>query len=309
MALTDAIDGCRSILSRLDHLSVAGLVRAARTTANRADGAPLRVDPTANVEPYDALTPVEQTEVDKALKAVTSQQEKGLIQAAVAARMRGKELVDYVQNLASIDAGDLAQLDPTGFTGPHAVQPDQTTCGSSALVMARMLNHPAYAMYIRLGYDPVTGRRDGLTPVERFERASLEMHDRTNGLKQRGGLGLPWPKALGTHPAGLVNEMNNGGSGMPGTSYTMKYTDPRDRGDLYDGVLAACTEGHAVPVYVGNCYSPRHVVLVIGNEDDDLTIYNPANGERATVIRSEWAGSKLGGKASWDEPWGAVVPC
>lgn len=228
--------------------------------------------------------------------------------------MRLTSVVDLLRiALSKVGDADLpsppsvtAQLPGDGFE--NCVQPDATTCGSATLVLARMMHDASYASFMSTGHDPDIGRHDGLTEGERFAQASLAMHERTSGFSQSGRLKLPWPKRLGTSPSGLLNEMNYGRSGVPATTYAMRWADPRDPGALYDAVFAAANTGHVVPIYVGNHLSPRHILLVIGNEGDDLTINNPANGETTTVTRSEWEGSNMGGKASWDEPWGAVIP-
>jgi len=260
---------------------------------------------------YDDLTPAEQQAVRDALAAAGSDQERAWIMAGVAAGLAGAGLTRYVDRLGDLTPSRLRDLDPTRAGDGTFVQPDQTTCGSSTLVMSRMRNDPAYAMWVLTGYNPETGETAPAdqTAADRFANESLAMHDRTNSPTDRDGdLQFPWPGAIGTQPWALANEMSaDGGSGVPGTEYDVRIADPDDRGQVYDQVAAASEDGHPVPLYVGDTIHPGHVVLVTGSEDGTLTIYEPANGETVTVSRDDFVNGDLG-VAGWDEPWFAVTP-
>lgn len=170
---------------------------------------------------YDALSPAEQQAVRDALAAAGSDQEWAWIMAGVAAGLTGAGLTRYVDRLGDLTPAQLRALDPTRARDGTFTQPDQTTCGSSTLVMSRMRNDPAYAMWILTGYNPETGETTpaGQTAADRFADESLAMHDRTNSPTDRDGdLQFPWPEAIGTQPWALANEMSaDGGSGVPGT--------------------------------------------------------------------------------------------
>src|SRR3954451_19442864 len=87
------------------------------------------------------------------------------------------------------------------------VQPDQTTCGSSVLVVAHMLSDPSYAAFMTNGPTPVAGSGSE-TVQDRFRQAALAMHRLTSGIKTASGqFQLPWPSALGTQPWSLAREM------------------------------------------------------------------------------------------------------
>ena len=260
---------------------------------------------------YDALSPAQQQAVRDALAAAGSDQERAQIMAGVAAGLTGAGLTRYVDRLGELTPAQLRDLDPTRTDDGTFTQPDQTTCGSSTLVMSRMRNDPAYAMWILTGYDPETGETapPGQTAADRFAEESLAMHDRTNSPTDRDGdLQLPWPAAIGTQPWALANEMSaDGGSGVPGTEYDVRVADPDDRGAHFDEIAAASEDGHTVPLYIGDTTRPGHVVLVTGGENGTLTIFEPANGETVTVSRDDFVNGDLG-VAGWDEPWFAVTP-
>ena len=236
-------------------------------------------------------------------------QVQGLVQRAQASGLRGEALQRYADRLATLTPEQLAALDPSGFRGLDASQPDGTTCGSSSLVMSRMVNNPAYAMSIINGYDPVTGQTQAGTPHDRFAAESLAMHERTNAWHDRAGHFNPaWPMALGTHPEDVAAEMSAaGGSGVPGTTYEVDYVRLEDRGGSFDKIVAASQAGHTVPVYVGSGGLPQHVVLATAADANTVTFYEPGAGQTVTVTREQWLGdtSHLGG---WDKPWAIVVP-
>jgi hypothetical protein len=121
-----------------------------------------------------------------------------------------------------------AQPDVSPFApgGEQFRQPDQTTCGSSSLVLAKMINTPQY------GADLLSPRDDGTTDpalvTKRFDQAVLSMHRTTGGWKDSGGTWqLPWPTQLGTPPWAVARQLSvNGGSGRPGTKYRSHLANP-----------------------------------------------------------------------------------
>ncbi len=234
-----------------------------------------------------------------------------LVTEARAAGLSGDALDRYAAQVRAMTPAQRAALDPATFRGSDASQPDGTTCGSSTLVMSRMENNPAYAMYVLTGYDPVTGSTDPGTRGERFAAESLKMHEQTNGWFDRGGgLQSAWPQALGTAPGPLAQEMSApGGSGVPGTDYRVDYVRFQDRASSFDDMVAASRGGHTVPVYVGNDTAPRHVVLVTGASADggSLTFYEPSAGATVTVTREQWLADRSG-LGGWNKPWLIVTP-
>ena len=296
-----------------DHLPTSpGVSAVAVVNAWDDDHGPLEGPALAKYDgAYADLAPAEQQAVRAALAAAHSDDERGWIIAGVARGLTGAALVNYLSRLRTMSRPELAALDPTQAGDGTFVQPDTTTCGSSSLVLSRMRNDPAYAMYVMTGYNPETGETapPGQTAADRFGAESLAMHDRTNGITDRDGdLQFPWPEAAGTQPWAVAAEMSaDDGSGVPGSAYGVRTVDPGDRGLVYDQVAAASEEGHTVPLYIGDTTRPGHVVLVTGSDADSLSIYDPATGDNVTVSRDAFVGGHLG-VAGWDEPWFAVTP-
>ena len=271
-------------------------------------------------EQFANLPAADQAQVRAAIEAARSDEERAWIMAAVASGMDGGTLDNYLEHLEGMTPQEIEALDPTGFRDGKGGQPDDTTCGSATLVMSRMMNDPAFAMWVITGYDPETGTQTGdgteSDQDQRFSEAALDMHDKTNSWWQNGQPQVPWPEAWGTTPGAVLNEMNHGHSGVPDASYDMQYVDPGDRVATYDRIAAASENGHTVPMFVGSDTAPRHVVLVTGSTGDSITVYDPYAdtsstgepiGRTVTVSRADWAAGNFD-VAGWDEPWGAVVP-
>jgi len=183
------------------------------------------------------------------------------------------------------------------------VQPDTTTCGSCVLVVARMLNDSSYAKSLVDGAGPGTLQ-------DRFKQQALAMHRLTSKFKDTGGgWQLPWPKALGTQPWALAREMTNE-AGEKDKKYTAAPMLPAQRRRSYRRVAVLNRDGHAIPLFVGNKWSPRHVVLALPAEQSvkgGVRIYDPASGNRYPLDEADFSAGRLD-VAGWQVPWLAVVP-
>jgi hypothetical protein len=289
-------------------------------------------------EALDAMTPEERAHVQTLLDGAKDGTRREWILAAVASGLDGQALDRYAGQLDKMTSQELAAMSGQGVdsTGRSVfTQPDSTACGSSSLVMARMLNDPAYAMYIATGYDPHTDTHAAALPYDsgakntlpagsdpaleqmqrRFQQDALAMHNQTNDGVWNNGLQVPWPKDFGTQPWAAANQMS-GDSGVPGSTYDVQVVDLDNRSRTYNDVVKAVNNGHAVPVYTYDIDVNRdgnpsdtgaHVTLVVGTSGDDLKVYEPTSGQTRTVSRAEFEGS-LTNKLGWDRPMAAVLP-
>lgn len=163
-------------------------------------------------------------------------------------------------------------------------QPDRRSCGAACLVVAHALRHPGYA-----------GRVSD--PAE-FRREVLAMHARVTSLADvRGRMQLPWPRALGTPPWAVVAQLE-GTYDVPYRTRLLRRVGRPPASDL-GGAPAA--------LYVGNRWLPRHVVLVLGGDDEALRVYEPFSGRVERVQRTALAERRLR-LAGWDVPWLLVAP-
>ena len=186
-------------------------------------------------------------------------------------------------------------------------QPDATTCGSSSLVMAQMINHPDFASTI---LDP--DRTAGGTTPNAFAAAVLRTHHRTGRFRdERGVLSVPWPAFLGTHPWAVARHMSGpAGHGRTPARYVVRVVDPAQARAEYLRIVRAVDAGDVVPLFVGNALMARHVVLVTGHHDlpePGLDVYEPAAGRWVDLARSRWLAGNVD-IAGWSEAWFAVLP-
>ncbi|MDR1768249.1 MAG: hypothetical protein LBR32_07470 [Propionibacteriaceae bacterium] len=195
-------------------------------------------------------------------------------------------------------------------------QPDATTCGSSCLVMARMLLDADFATRIVDGRDPATGARRGGTAEERFAAAAADMHARTNAFSFRGGFHLPWPKALGTTPAAVARQLarDERAAGLGPSRRRVRWVvAPSCRDDAYGAVLRAVRQGWVAPVFCFGVganlrHCGAHVVLAVAADGDDLRAYEPQSGRVVAFNRSDFTAGTLSASLGWDWPLAVVLP-
>ncbi|EFV12182.1 WXG100 family type VII secretion target [Segniliparus rugosus] len=320
----------------------------------------------------EKMSAEDQAKVKALLANARSDEERAWILAAAAAGHDVPTLTNYANRLKQMSTEEITQLDPREYSDAHPanvqinpdggrtpypevdargkrdgafIQPDGTTCGSSSLVMAKMMNDPVFAMQIMTGYDAKAGAQDArqgpfhkdlgggrltkpdgtpdgtytrtadFTPAEqRFAEAAQRMHDVTTDTHDRGGnLQFPWMEGLGTAPWGAAHEMGApGGAGIPGHSYDWHPVNQYNQDEQFQAVAAAAQHGEVLPLYVGGSGYPQHVVLVTGCQGDNLTVYEPGSGNTYSVSREEFTGQKPLSTAVFNDQnarvWGTVTP-
>jgi hypothetical protein len=161
-------------------------------------------------------------------------------------------------------------------------QPDQRSCGPSALVAARLLLDP--------DYQPAS-----------FGDEVVDLHRRITGPTAFGRAQLPWPRALGTPPWSVATAMEQL-TGRPHHTHVTRW------GDRSEDLVRLVAAGHPCPMYVGDRWLPRHVVLVVGAGPEGLEVYNPARGTLVDVARAEFEAGRLTTTGKWDRPWFVITP-
>jgi hypothetical protein len=178
----------------------------------------------------------------------------------------------------------------TSFWPVRLAQPDGRTCGPAALVSLRMLESEPYRDRVLRG-GPEAARA-------RFAAEVWAAHRSTNHvLDRRGRLQLPWTRTLGTAPWALARHLG-------GRVHLVLLR--RRRAAAYDRLVASLRTG-PTPVYVGNRWTPRHVVLAVTATVDAVACYEPASGRRTRFTREEWLRGRLTGCGGWAVPWAVVT--
>ncbi|MCV2393496.1 hypothetical protein OEB99_04175 [Actinotalea sp. M2MS4P-6] len=214
-----------------------------------------------------------------------------------------------------------AVADPVHHLTKAGTQTDQTTCGSSSLLMLAAAGDPVLAAWLAAGWlgehrpPELSGADDRALavlaerpPAARFGVLQKVLHRRSN----RGALGpLAWPQSLGTPPWGVARLAR-----YPGVTYGHHMVDDSDRLELAD-VLASVAgwvgRGVPVPLFAGGdtggglqAAVPRHVVLAVGTTSAGLEVFEPSSGRVLTL-----AGGSTGPRPAlggWSHLVWAVLP-
>ncbi|GAA3384517.1 hypothetical protein [Cryptosporangium minutisporangium] len=185
---------------------------------------------------------------------------------------------------------DPLRVGPVTYAGRPFAQTDGTTCGTTAILLARVLADPEYARELTSGGGPEAFG-------QRLVTEQLRVRHRTNTV---------WPRALGTTPWGV----RRGLAEETGDRYVVRWTirtGRRARARTVDRVLAAVDAGRPVPLLVGNLY-PAHYLLVVAHRDDRVLIYNPAGGRVAGLRVDELRGGRLAGVTAFRCLFAVLLP-
>ena len=111
---------------------------------------------------------------------------------------------------------------------------------------------------------------------------------------------MPWPRALGTPPWAVARrDLGHVGHDL---RLGVRCNPFGRRGALRKIARRRPQARTAVPLYVGNRWSPRHVVLV-ARAADDSRVYDPAAGRRGAGQSRTTSSSAELDLAGWDRPW------
>jgi hypothetical protein len=165
------------------------------------------------------------------------------------------------------------------------VQPDQTTCGPSSLVAAHML--------LDDGYRPASFPTDVLALQRSLTASSFA-----------GRAQLPWPRALGTPPWAVARAMQS----FSGVVYRIVTVRFGSRSSAFAAMVSAIAAGRPCPLYVGDTWLPRNVVLAVAAAADGVQVYNPGRGSIDDLSRSSYLSGELTIFDRWTHPWFVVLP-
>ena len=239
--------------------------------------------------------------------------------AGLAARWEGLPATakGWIRNPAGRGVG------PVKWGPNHLKQVDQTTCGAATMAMATMVADPFVALWVATGqsiasYLPIevlrseTAKRPAHTIIERWQSLQRSIHWATT----QSAIGpLPWPRALGTPPWRVDNQLRIAGVRMRGL--LINDAKPTELAAGLAHASAALRDGIPVPVYSGGDSTqglqgvvPRHVVLLLGREGDELRFYEPGSGavHKVTVDALSQPHGRMPALGNWTRVVWLVLP-
>ena len=285
VVLADTFIGNADVDSTI--LSQQQATRVATLRANLSDADRSRLDALLAA----AATPTERAYLLKAFAAGHSVAEV----VAFAQKIHGRAAAWLRTNLSLIDPG---QTGGVWLRNRQLRQYDATTCGSTSILAARAMTDPIYAFELTCGGDPDERDPDGDRFQVRLAAEEQRIHDTTNTV---------WPQSLGTSPWGVANELTNQ-AGSLGTGYDWRLvddSDPRSVDPALAGAVRAVDAGQPVPVLIGDGY-PRHYVLLVGHDGEDLIFYNPS-GELVRIAERDFRDGNLG-QLGFDHVQAVILP-
>jgi hypothetical protein len=232
--------------------------------------------------------PAEQRQLlDRVLKAASP-----TAQAYLAAAFAAGHPVAQVAAFAAVIAGQgahwlnsrLRPVDPADvgtvrFRGNSISQYNDTTCGSTTVMVARALMDPLYALRLTTGGRPGTEEESDGHFRRRLRAEEQRIHDDTDVL---------WPQRAGTPPWGISDRLNRDSAGL-GTRY--RWVPTVQGGAAFANrvlrqALAAANHGFPVPILIGDVI-PRHYVLLLRGDAWGASFYEPTAGEIVVVDTAE----------------------
>ena len=166
---------------------------------------------------------------------------------------------------------DPAESGPVDYRGYRVRQYDDTSCGSTSIVVAHALIDPMYALMLTTGGHPGTADEAGRAFLARLRAEEQRVHHATN---------LLWPRLVGTPPWGLRDLLNQPAMALGG-QYRWTVTEEWVSGSVRAVVrqaLAAVAQGYPVPVLIGDAI-PRHYVLLVHYDTAGALFFEPTSGE------------------------------
>jgi hypothetical protein len=206
--------------------------------------------------------------------------------AAFADRIRGREPDWLDGHLSLIDKGGTGAQRRLGV---DVRQYEDTTCGTTSLIVTRAEADPLYALSLTDG-----------DFAANFAAERARVHDRTNMI---------WPERFGTSPPGMAGYLN-AHSAATGTEYRWHLVDDTDHRAISTTlreVVTAADRGYPVPVLIGGPV-PRHYILVVGHSGGDVLIYEPTGGDTVRVNERDFLTGNLTASAGFDHVQAVVVP-
>ncbi|HET9142562.1 hypothetical protein [Actinophytocola sp.] len=229
------------------------------------------------------------------LSRAGSDRERAWLHKALAAGHPVAELTGFAEEIRGRDAlwldSHLSLIDRGGAgnqrrLGHDVRQYEDTTCGTTCLIVARAECDPLYALSLTTADFPA-----------RFAAERARVHDQTN---------LLWPESLGTSPRGMARYLS-AHTGVRYAWHLVDDTDHRRVSSTLREVVAAADFGTPAPVLVGGPV-PRHYVLVVGHSAGAVLVYEPTSGDTVRVEAHDFLAGTLTASTGFAHLQAVVVP-
>ena len=230
----------------------------------------------------EAMSAADRARMDTLLSGCVSTQERAYLLKALA---NGHSIDDVVAFDNSIRAHaterswlaeHLGTSSPGAFlllNGNRIGQPDETTCGSTALMALRIDSDPIYALRLSVGEPP---DETAGAVEQRMHIEAKNIHHETTSLAAGW-----WPEALGT-PPGNMKDWANANVGFGGYQLEHNLVGAPDTAEM-DAVVSSAQRGQPSILLIGDGPIPRHYVMVTGVSGDQVTVYDPSGGWLTTI--------------------------
>lgn len=219
-----------------------------------------------------SASPVAQGYLVKAFAAGHTVEELAVFAAAIAGH--GPQWLN-----SRLRVADLTETGPVEFHGGMISQYDDTTCGSTVIVVARAMRDPIYALQLTTGGRPGSGEHAGEGFVPRLRTEEQRIHDETDRF---------WPQIAGTPPWGVAQQMGDDPDGLR-TPYAWVSVMPALPGradQIIRQAIAAVDRGYPVPILIGHLV-PRHYVLLVRHNALGALFYEPTAGSVVFVSSAD----------------------
>lgn len=152
------------------------------------------------------------------------------------------------------------------WMGAVLAQSTDTTCGSMSLMLTRAIHDPVYALGLATG--------DG-SMAARLAAEEQRIQQETNRLRVEGFQVKWWPSFLGTAPGYAAEWLTD----TTGVEHQVSFAATTGSGDGMSGDVAGsvahASAGSPSLLLIGNNLHPDHYVMVIGQDDAGVLVYNP----------------------------------
>jgi hypothetical protein len=260
----------------------------------RDDGGPiLSPDAAARADmALDALSSADRARFDQLLSGCVSAEERAYLLKALSNRRSIDDIAAFDADIRANAANQawLAKHLHTTLSGRflelnevRVRQPDETTCGSTALMALRIDSDPIYALSLSLGQPPDDS---GEAVKQRLRAEAVAIHHHTTDLDAGW-----WPESLGTPPGNMKDWVNaHVGFGGYGLEHNVLGAPAAEE---MDAVVRAAQHGQPSILLIGDGTIPRHYVMVTGESADEVSVYDPGPGTTKTIPVADLRAGKV----------------